>query len=246
MTIPSTCITSLFLQNCESQSSNKTNPASRSIGHPQLTEKLLLVEGRGGVCSLLLVCFLREGGGCTQRLGLTWTFVLARCVLAGDHLQLPPTIISVEAAKQGLEVTLMERLTKLLGDSAVRMLTTQYRCVKQESKYRQFVSLYVSRQMLFSTVGTISLFWSGIIMTTTMTSQPFVFISWMKCVGLSLGADHLTLEGGGGDFWSSRIFFSSNLVGRIFFFPFFPISFLLHLCCMQCFSSEKRLQEIFF
>ena len=63
MTIPSTCITSLFLQNRESQSSNKTNPASRSIGHPQLTEKRLLLEGRrGGVCSLLLVCFLRRGG----------------------------------------------------------------------------------------------------------------------------------------------------------------------------------------
>ena len=30
------------------------------------------------------------------------------------------------------------------------------------------------------------------------------------------------------------------------FFPFFPISFLLHLCCMQFFSSDKRLQEIFF
>ena len=48
MTIPSTCITPLFLQNRESQSSNKTNPASRSIGHPQLTEKLLLLEGRRG------------------------------------------------------------------------------------------------------------------------------------------------------------------------------------------------------
>ena len=133
MTIPSTCITSLFLQNRESQSSNKTNPASRSIGHPQLTEKLLLLEGRRGTFVLFFwFVFWGEGGGCTQRLGLTWTFVLARCVLAGDHLQLPPTIISVEAAKQGLEVTLMERLTKLLGDSAVRMLTTQYRCVKQE------------------------------------------------------------------------------------------------------------------
>ena len=36
----------------------------------------------------------------------------------------------------------------------------------------------------------------------------------------SLGADHLTLEGGGGgvgDFWSASFFFSSNLVGRIFF-----------------------------
>ena len=35
---------------------------------------------------------------------------------------------------------------------------------------------------------------------------------------------------GGGDFWSSRIFFSSNLLGRIFF----PISCLLHLCTSAC------------
>ena len=40
-------------------------------------------------------------------------------------------------------------------------------------------------------------------------------------------------------------FFSSNLVGSIFF-PFFPISFLLHLCCMQFFSSDECLQEFFF
>jgi ATP-dependent RNA/DNA helicase IGHMBP2 len=31
------------------------------------------------------------------------------------------------AAKEGLEVTLMERLLKLHGDQAVRMLTVQYR-----------------------------------------------------------------------------------------------------------------------
>ena len=35
------------------------------------------------------------------------------------------------------------------------------------------------------------------------------------------------------------------MVGRIFF-PFFPISSLLHLCSVQFFSSDKRLQEIFF
>ncbi|KAH9507926.1 DNA-binding protein SMUBP-2 [Bulinus truncatus] len=54
-----------------------------------------------------------------------------RCVLAGDHLQLPPTILSKEAAAAGLEVTLMERLLKMLaeekGKDVVRMLTTQYR-----------------------------------------------------------------------------------------------------------------------
>ncbi|XP_066268231.1 DNA-binding protein SMUBP-2-like [Branchiostoma lanceolatum] len=50
-----------------------------------------------------------------------------RCVLAGDHLQLPPTIISHKAAAQGLNVSLMERVIGLHGDQIVRMLTTQYR-----------------------------------------------------------------------------------------------------------------------
>ena len=57
--------------------------------------------------------------------------------------------------------------------------------------------------------------------------------------------DRKTLEEGGGWFLVFKNFFSSNLVGRIFF-PFFPINFLLHLCCMQFFSSDKRLQEFFF
>ena len=54
--------------------------------------------------------------------------------------------------------------------------------------------------------------------------------------------------GGGGwwaDFWSSRIFFRA-IWWAGYFFPFFPTSFLLHLCCMQFFSSDKRLQEFFF
>ena len=32
-----------------------------------------------------------------------------KCVLAGDHLQLPPTILNEKAAKDGLAVTLMQR-----------------------------------------------------------------------------------------------------------------------------------------
>ena len=33
-----------------------------------------------------------------------------KVVLAGDHLQLPPTVVSADAAKKGLGVTLFERL----------------------------------------------------------------------------------------------------------------------------------------
>ncbi|XP_073150722.1 uncharacterized protein [Henckelia pumila] len=50
-----------------------------------------------------------------------------RCILAGDHLQLPPTIQSVEAEKKGLGRTLFERLADLYGDDIMSMLTVQYR-----------------------------------------------------------------------------------------------------------------------
>lgn len=50
-----------------------------------------------------------------------------KAVLAGDHQQLPPTIISPAAAKKGMERTLMERVIGHWGSEVVRMLTTQYR-----------------------------------------------------------------------------------------------------------------------
>jgi superfamily I DNA and/or RNA helicase len=50
-----------------------------------------------------------------------------RVVLAGDHCQLPPTIISPEATRDGLAVSLMERLMRERGSGIARKLTTQYR-----------------------------------------------------------------------------------------------------------------------
>lgn len=50
----------------------------------------------------------------------------SRVVLAGDHQQLPPTIKCYEAMKQGLGITLMERIVNNLP-SAVTLLDTQYR-----------------------------------------------------------------------------------------------------------------------
>ena len=47
-------------------------------------------------------------------------------MLAGDHLQLPPTILSTQAAK-GLSLTMMERVVDLYRSEVTRMLTTQYR-----------------------------------------------------------------------------------------------------------------------
>lgn len=50
----------------------------------------------------------------------------SRVIFAGDHCQLPPTIKSYEAMKEGLGVTLMERIVKQKPE-VVTLLTMQYR-----------------------------------------------------------------------------------------------------------------------
>ncbi len=57
-----------------------------------------------------------------------WAFLRApKVVLAGDHHQLPPTVLSEEAAKQGLALSLFERLLREHGDGVKKMLRVQYR-----------------------------------------------------------------------------------------------------------------------
>lgn len=50
-----------------------------------------------------------------------------RLVLAGDHCQLPPTIVSQAAAKGGLALSLMERIVENRTANICSLLTTQYR-----------------------------------------------------------------------------------------------------------------------
>lgn len=50
-----------------------------------------------------------------------------RLVLAGDHCQLPPTVLSDEAAAEGMRDSLMQRLIEREGDAVFRRLTVQYR-----------------------------------------------------------------------------------------------------------------------
>lgn len=50
-----------------------------------------------------------------------------RVVLAGDHCQLPPTVVSPDAAEEGLGISLMERLVALHGPAVTRRLRVQYR-----------------------------------------------------------------------------------------------------------------------
>ena len=51
-----------------------------------------------------------------------------KVVLAGDHLQLPPTVLSDVAAREGLSETLFQRAHgKWYRENVAVMLTTQYR-----------------------------------------------------------------------------------------------------------------------
>ena len=50
-----------------------------------------------------------------------------RLVLAGDHCQLPPTVVSQEAAAEGFVTSLFERLVNHIGPDITRRLTVQYR-----------------------------------------------------------------------------------------------------------------------
>ena len=50
-----------------------------------------------------------------------------KIVLAGDHCQLPPTVLSAQAAREGLATSMLERLVSHYGDSIKRQLDVQYR-----------------------------------------------------------------------------------------------------------------------
>ena len=50
-----------------------------------------------------------------------------RIVFAGDHCQLPPTVLSEQAARNGMRESLMQRLVSREGESVFRRLTVQYR-----------------------------------------------------------------------------------------------------------------------
>ena len=57
--------------------------------------------------------------------------ICERVLLAGDHCQLPPTVVSRDAIKEGFAVSLFERLMELHGEQASHRLTVQYRMHEQ-------------------------------------------------------------------------------------------------------------------
>jgi superfamily I DNA and/or RNA helicase len=68
-----------------------------------------------------------EATQATEPLTLLAFLRAERVVLAGDHRQLPATVLSEEAAREGLATSLFERLLALHGDGVRQMLREQYR-----------------------------------------------------------------------------------------------------------------------
>ncbi|MFP2930467.1 AAA domain-containing protein, partial [Pyxidicoccus sp. 3LG] len=73
------------------------------------------------------LALLDEATQATEPLALLGFLRAPKVVLAGDPQQLPPTVLSQEAAKAGLGVSLFERLLKDHGEGVKRMLREQYR-----------------------------------------------------------------------------------------------------------------------
>ena len=103
-----------------------------------------------------------------------------KCVLAGDHLQLPPTIISEEAAKRGLNVTLMERLISIHGTVTVSLLTTQYR---MNTRIMHWPSLFLYGGKLTADDSVSQRLLSGLknVAGNAYTDTPLLFIDTAGC-----------------------------------------------------------------
>jgi superfamily I DNA and/or RNA helicase len=70
---------------------------------------------------------LDEAGQCTEPNAWIPLLRADKLVCGGDHCQLPPTVLSLDAAQKGLNISLMERLVHQHGDKVTTRLDVQYR-----------------------------------------------------------------------------------------------------------------------
>ena len=76
-------------------------------------------------------CVIDEAGQSTEPACWIPISRSRKLVLAGDHQQLPPTVLSLQAAAEGLGRSLLERLFELDGARLARRLDVQYRMHEQ-------------------------------------------------------------------------------------------------------------------
>jgi ATP-dependent RNA/DNA helicase IGHMBP2 len=103
-----------------------------SIGRMILADSDVVLVTHGGIAKPILkksfdLLIMDEASQATEPLSWVPITQARKVVFAGDPLQLPPTIYSEEVKKQGLGITLFERLQKILPEEAQTLLRIQYR-----------------------------------------------------------------------------------------------------------------------
>jgi len=73
------------------------------------------------------LCVIDEATQATEPSCLIPAVKSEKLVMAGDHKQLPPTILNERAKEEGLDETMFERLIALYGEEVKSILKTQYR-----------------------------------------------------------------------------------------------------------------------
>jgi len=73
------------------------------------------------------LCVIDEATQATEPSCLIPAVKAKKLVMAGDHKQLPPTILNEKAKDEGLDETMFERLIALYGDEVKSLLKIQYR-----------------------------------------------------------------------------------------------------------------------
>lgn len=106
-----------------------------------------------------------------------WPVVLRveKLVLAGDHCQLPPTVLSTQANLEGLSKSMMERLVERWGKLVTRQLTTQYR---MHQKIMEFPSehFYAGTLVADPSVAGHTLADLSGVQTESLNTQPVLFV----------------------------------------------------------------------
>ena len=102
------------------------------IGRQVLAEADVVLVTHGGIAKPILkkpfdLLIMDEASQATEPLSWIPMTQAKKVIFAGDPLQLPPTIYSADAKKQGLGLTLFERLQKLLPPAGQTLLRIQYR-----------------------------------------------------------------------------------------------------------------------
>jgi superfamily I DNA and/or RNA helicase len=98
-----------------------------------------------------------------------------KLVLAGDHCQLPSTVLSPEAAERGLSISLMERLIARFGTSVSRLLTVQHRMHENIMSFSN-AEFYNGELIAHASVANHRLCDLPGVTTTSLTEQPLRFI----------------------------------------------------------------------